>query len=242
MPEADSKDLLVKMLKRSINAIKPISEHHHAPPPEMSTIIETMMKVDLKSRYQTMDAVVQDLEAYQASAAGGPGKPATPKVVTRRGAEPEFDADAAFMARGTEPQAETAAPPPVQSQAPARDILCIEAQDSVREAFQKALTGMGYRVQLAGDAEGAARKIREARPDALLYDADGLGPMAIEVFLQLQKRARKDGREPAALVLVSPKHAGFSAKLPEGDRLKVLAKPLKMKDIQEALKAILPIG
>jgi len=236
MPEADSKDLLVKMLKRSINAIKPISEHHHAPPAGLAAIIERMMKVDLKLRYQTMDAVVQDLEAYQAGAAGAAGRAAQPVAVAVAvdDSEPEFDAEAAFMSRGSEPEAPEAATP--------RDILCIEAQDSIRDALSKTLTGMGYRVECAGDAEGAARKIEAARPDALLYDADGLGPLALDTFMQLRQRARKDGREPAALVLVSPKHAEHSAKLPAGDRLKVLSKPLKMKDIQEALRLILPIA
>src|SRR5579883_1178226 len=50
MEEAESKDLLKKMLKRSFGAIKPISDHPYAPDEELAAIIEKMMKVDLKAR------------------------------------------------------------------------------------------------------------------------------------------------------------------------------------------------
>ena len=71
MEESESKDMLRKMLKRSFGAIKPITEHRYAPDEEICRIIEKMMKIDLKARYQTMDEVVADLERYQASIEAG---------------------------------------------------------------------------------------------------------------------------------------------------------------------------
>ncbi len=64
IPEVETDDPLKKMLKRGINSIRPITEQRHAPDAELSEIIEKMMKVDLKARYQTMGQVVDDLEAY----------------------------------------------------------------------------------------------------------------------------------------------------------------------------------
>jgi hypothetical protein len=69
MPETESKDMLAKMLKRSFFAIKPLSEQRTPPPVELARIIEKMMKVDLKARYQKMDEVIADLEAYQSQGA-----------------------------------------------------------------------------------------------------------------------------------------------------------------------------
>ena len=67
--------MLRKMLKRSFGAIKPINEHRYAPDEELGGIIEKMMKIDLKVRYQTMDDVVTELEKfqgdYEAAKAGG---------------------------------------------------------------------------------------------------------------------------------------------------------------------------
>ena len=76
MEESESKDMLSKMLKRSFGAIKPINDHRYAPEEELGRIIEKMMKIDLKARYQNMEDVVADLERYEASI-----KPASP---TRR--------------------------------------------------------------------------------------------------------------------------------------------------------------
>ena len=66
MEESESKDMLRKMLKRSFGAIKPINDHRYAPEEELGRIIEKMMKIDLKARYQNMDDVVADLERFEA--------------------------------------------------------------------------------------------------------------------------------------------------------------------------------
>ena len=67
LEDSESKDPLKKMLKRSFGVIKPISEHRHAPEEPLARIIEKMMKMDLKARYQNMHEVMVDLEEYQAS-------------------------------------------------------------------------------------------------------------------------------------------------------------------------------
>ena len=58
------------MLKRSFGAIKPLSDQRHAPDPELTRIIEKMMKVDLKARYQLMSDVYKDLVAFQTQQQG----------------------------------------------------------------------------------------------------------------------------------------------------------------------------
>ncbi len=243
MPDADSKDPLVKMLKRNISAIKPLSDHHHAPPEELSRIIEKMMKVDLKTRYQTMDAVVADLEAYQASLASevskaaDRGKPtAKPAIEEVVGDDLDVFEDAAFEVNIL-PTA-VVRPPAAQAQA----VLCVEVQETVRGALLKVLQDRGLRVTLAGDLPAAAGHFRESPPDLLLFDADGLGSQAVDAFRGLRDEPR-DGKSPmGALLLLSPKQAAVAGSLPEGERLVVLTKPLKMKDILEALDRLVPAG
>ena len=66
MLETETKDMLAKMLKRSFGAIKPLGDLRYAPDEHVSQVVEKMMKIELKARYQTMDQVVHDLEAYEA--------------------------------------------------------------------------------------------------------------------------------------------------------------------------------
>jgi len=239
MPDADSKDPLVKMLKRNISAIKPLRDHHHAPPEELSRIIETMMKVDLKARYPTMEVVVAELEAYQASLASGvPKAAAKPERGEFVGDGLDVFEDAAFEV-DILPTAVAVAP---QTPAQAQTVLCVEVQETVRAAFEKALKDRGLQVTLASDLPVAAGHLRESPPDLLVFDADGLGSQAVDAFRRLRDEPR-DGKAPmGALLLLSPKQAAVAGSLPEGERLVVLTKPLKMKDILDALDRLVPAG
>ncbi|MEW4569136.1 protein kinase [Tautonia sp. JC769] len=263
LPEVEADDFLAKMLKRSFGAIKPISEMDHAPAPELSRIIEKMMKMDLTKRYQNMKEVVADLEDYYLEMTGQ----AAPKAEVE--AEEEFDIERLFMRRREEDRAaleagETPAPdealpededfelgvaedaPPAESpyEAPAikqRRVLCVEAQDAIQDAFRKTLSRMGYRVLIVGDPEIAAERYRESPVDVVIYDIDGLGSRALDAFLDMHEKAHEDGHELHALVLLGPRQGHLAPRLPEDDRLIVLVKPIKMKQVQDALSQLAPV-
>jgi tRNA A-37 threonylcarbamoyl transferase component Bud32/CheY-like chemotaxis protein len=238
MAETETSDQLAKMLKRSFSAIKPLSEHRLAPPAELANIIEKMMKMDLRARYQNMDEVVKDLVAFQESYTGSPaGKVAVPigqgagviKPKEKRKAAMGTVEDLFEQAFGYLPEPEGP-----------RQVLCVEAQESIREAFRKAFTKMGYEVMLVGDATHAAERFRESPPDLLVFDADGLGEEALPAYVEMHKKAHEDRHELKVLLLLGPRQEEFAQKLPSDDRILILHKPLKMKDVQEAMTQLVP--
>lgn len=251
MPESESKDMLQKMLLRNINSILPLSEHPHSPDPELARIIERMMRVELKSRYQTMDEVLTDLEAYEKRARAGITGLDEPTEE-----EPEFLAHLDdFLAGGAGPDtAETSAgartsqshagPDPAAGEMPAarrQTLLCVEAQTEIQDALRKSLTRMGYRVILVTDAERAAERYRESSPDAVLFDFDGLEPdEAVDALVDMRDKAVEDDAELRALVLLGPRQKAVREKLPTGDHVHVLSKPVKMKQVQHAVRKIMP--
>ncbi len=242
LPEVETDDPLKKMLKRGINSIKPLGEQRHAPDPELTEIVEKMMKVDLKQRYQTMTEVVADLDAYlERLAARAAGVEVARPVASRpEGDEQEVATDYDEL----EPEPDDAIRPAefeVKALV-AKKLLCVEVQEEVQEAFRKTLSKMGYRVLLVANAELAAERYRENPPDAVLFDADGLGPDALDAFLDMHAKAHEDGRDLTAIVLLGPRQHFLAKKLPTDDRLVVLPKPVKMKQIQVALAQLLPIG
>lgn len=268
MPEVESSDMLAKMLKRSFAAIRPLADLRYAPPEPLRLIIEKMMKIDLSQRYQTMDQVLGDLRAYRDSLASGAApksarveplaeieeqalddefddvfapafEPETAQAVGTRAEEPGPIAE--FNNLITAPAAESQQGPKTGQVRAARTVLCVEVQDQVQEIFRKTLSGMGYRVVLAHSARAASERLRESSPDAVLYDADGLGPGALDDFLDMRAQARAAGRNPAALVLLGPRQRGLAGKLPARDRLVVLSKPVKMKEIQHAMTRLLSL-
>jgi tRNA A-37 threonylcarbamoyl transferase component Bud32/CheY-like chemotaxis protein len=223
LPEVESSDKLAKMLKRSFGAIKPLSEHSHAPPPGLSAIIEKMMKMDLKQRYQTMEEVVADLKAYQASPEPA-AKPARRPAISK---EQEVADETAFEADGFDDGHH-------------RTILVVEFQEEIREAFRKSFNKLGYRVLLVGDAERAAERHAELSPDLVVFDADGLGSESIVTFRTMHERAVAAGEDLAALVILGPRQAHLRERVPPDDRILVLTKPIKMKDVHEALAQLAP--
>jgi predicted Ser/Thr protein kinase/CheY-like chemotaxis protein len=253
MAETETHDPLAKMLKRSFGAIKPISEHRSSPPPALAQVIEKMMKVELRLRYQTMDEVVADLESYRDEAEAQtrvhPTLSAAAVEVSRpepvRVAAPQPD-DSGVLWEDDDPFEEVVLEPKdeVAHESEAvvqKQVLCVEVQEPVQAVFRKTMSAMGYRVILVRDAERAAERYRESPPDAVVFDADGLGPEALDAFIDMHEKAHEDGHELAALVLLGPRQRQLSERLPTDDRLIVLSKPMKMKDVQDALTQLVPL-
>ncbi len=226
LPEVETHDPLAKMLRRGINSIRPLHEHPHAPKTELTRIIEKMMKVDLKVRYQTFEEVQRDLDAYLADVAAP-----TPRA---RKVEPAHEEEAA----------EVSHPQPRPRPEGQTTILCVEAQEEIQEAFRKSLSKMGYRILLVSDAEVAAERYREDPPDLVVFDVDGLGPDSLDSFLDMHSAAHAEGRELSAVVLLGPRQHYLARNLPTDNRLVVLPKPIKMKQVQDAISGLasLPSG
>ena len=244
LEDSESKDPLKKMLKRSFGIIKPIGEHRHAPREPLARIVEKMMRMDVKARYQRMHEVVADLEDYKATV---DPTAAEARAFARKYEKPSEQLDEDVFAAPpvdqllTEERAEVFDPDQLEIKAlNLRTILCVEAQDEIQDALKKNLPRMGYRVLLVSDAERAAERYRETPTDAVLFDVDGLGPEAIDAFTDIHEKAHEDGQPLVALVLLGPRQAALQSRLPVDDRLIVLVKPIKLKQVQDALSELLP--
>jgi eukaryotic-like serine/threonine-protein kinase len=241
MKEAESKDMLQKMLLRSFYSIIPLSDHRHAPDPELAQIVEKMMRMELKSRYQTMDGVIADLEKFAARVKVG-----ITGMEEASEDEPDFLQDLGELFGPTpgadpyEQHAVTAAGEVAAFQK--KNLLCVESQPEIQDAFRKTLTKMGYRVILVTDAERAAERYCESPTDAVVFDFDGLGPEeALQSLVDMHDKAHEDDHELVALVLLGPRQNALREQLPANDRLMVLSKPVKMKQVQHAVKRLLPL-
>ena len=106
--------------------------------------------------------------------------------------------------------------------------------------MRKTLTGMGYRALLVADAERAAERYRESPVDAVIFDTDGQGAESIDA---LHRHAREGPRGRASAPragLLGPRQGELREKLPADDKLIVLSKPIKMKQVQDAIHRLLP--
>ncbi|OJW09397.1 MAG: hypothetical protein BGO49_10330 [Planctomycetales bacterium 71-10] len=290
LEDSESKDPLKKMLKRSFGGIRPISEHPYAPDPKLARIVEKMMKMDLKARYQSMAEVVADLETYRdgrfgaAAESGSDGELAIdpelgsaifrnpflsndPDAPPPAPEPPDAAADdalgldlATFETRPDDPtdlasilglpadEVAEAPAPPVEPAPEAGEVgaiarttlLCVEAQAEIQDALRKNLAKKGYRVLLIADAERAAERFRDGPTDLVLFDLDGLGPDALRYLADMRAKAEEDAIPFRVLVILGPRQGDLREKLPPAEGLAVLSKPVKLKDVQEALISLLP--
>jgi eukaryotic-like serine/threonine-protein kinase len=243
LEDSESKDPLKKMLKRSFGVIKPISEHRYAPAEPLAIIIEKMMKMDLKARYQHMHQVVSALEDYQASI---DPEAAEVREFARKIKDMGEDEPMEEFFEQIEPAAEESSEVTVPEQyevkaVSSQSVLCVEAQAEIQDALRKTLGRMGYRVLLMSDAERAAERYCESPSDAVIFDIDGLGDEAIDAITDMHDKAEEDGHPLLAVVLLGPRQGALREKLPAIERLKVLSKPIKMKDVQDAITELLPV-
>lgn len=238
LPEVETKDPLAKMLKRSFGAIRPLAEQRDAPPEELCQIIDRMMKIDLSARYQTMEEVVSDLERFERQMT------TMPERALRHG--PRMGAVGSIITDEDEEHHQETAVDGVMSFEVAaltqKSVLCVELQPEIQDALRKSLTKMGYRVLLMGDAESAAERYRESPADGLIYDCDGLGADALTPLIDMHEKAHEDGHQLVGVVLLGPKQRSLADRVPQTDRLTVISKPIRMRQIQDALRALVPPG
>jgi len=259
LPESESKDFLEKMLKRPFNSIKPIEEQRRAPDEGLCKIVDKMMKMDLKARYAAMHGVVSDLIAYQEKKAGpkeaaqlaeidlddviAKPDPANSAVLKSASlaesddvhADADADADDSGES-GSEFQVPSFEVKAVQQ----RRILCVEAQLEIQDALRKNLSQMGFRALIMGDPESAAERFAESEIDAVIFDCDGLGAESVDSLLDMRDTAQDGDKSLVGVVLLGPKQRELQEKLPVDDRLIVLVKPIKMKQLQDAINQLLP--
>jgi CheY-like chemotaxis protein len=207
--------------------------------------------MELRARYQNMHDVVADLEEFQASIdpavaeARAFGRRYEQQVEAEEEEQQQEEQEEA-VADETEPPAEESSEVFVADQhevkaVTALNVLCLEAQTEIQDALRKNLSRMGYRVLLMSDPERASERYCEAPTDAVIVDVDGLGTEAIDALVEMHDKAEEDGHILVALVLLGPRQGALMEKLPPIERLMVLSKPVKMKDVQDAITELLPI-
>jgi CheY-like chemotaxis protein len=119
-------------------------------------------------------------------------------------------------------------------------VLCVEAQSEIQDALRKTLSSMGFRALITGDAEAAVERYAESDVDAVIFDCDGFGPDSTDFIQSMHQTAQETERPFLCVVLLGPKQRDLSEQIPDGESLVVLVKPIKMKQLQDAITQLLP--
>ena len=113
-------------------------------------------------------------------------------------------------------------------------ILVVDDEPAVRDAFEAALLAKGYQVTLTSDGREALRILRENHFDLIFLDIILPGLRGVSLVRSVKRR------NPEAVVVIItgfPHHEETLAALELGPAM-LLAKPIKLTDIETVLKIV----
>jgi len=217
-PLAETKERHKRLNKTRFYQVKPIQVLAPKTPRAVAFIVNKAMSLDIEKRYQTMAEVHADLlVAARRLEEGGDDDIAPTHIEIGLAAKENL---------GSPKKAEQKAVMVVESD--------IEMQNVFREAFKKA----GYRVLVISDPERALERLKDdAHADVVIFNAQFVGPQALESFNELVIDKRINDT-PAILLLDEPQIKwGAMAKR---DRIHLtVGMPISLRRIREIVAKLL---
>lgn len=216
-PLSETQDRVARLNKNRFLEIVPIRKLEPDLPDAVTIVVNKAMAFDPSRRYQSPSAMLADLRiALQRLEAG--------------------DTSASESLSGVGKQL-TEAPPE-----PHHTVMVVEGDPQMQEVLRKGLRSAGYKVLMVADPGRAVARLKESPglADCVLINAQSLGESAVVAFNALKKDAVTAG-VPAALMLDEPQQA-WRTRAEVGPRRVVLAMPITMKQLREAVGSLVGAG
>ena len=119
-------------------------------------------------------------------------------------------------------------------------VMLVESKAALQNAVRDRLKARGYRVLIIADPNRALARFAEGeeRPaDCVIFGAAELGNLALEAYNQFA--TDENTSDLPAILLVDQKQAHIIERARRGSNRKLLALPLKVRELRAALKILL---
>ncbi len=218
-PIAEKKDRISRMLRSRIDNIRPVREAYPLADAPLAAVIDRMMALEVKQRYQTPQEVIDALRLLTASAARTPD-----------GRAAAADAAPADERKPAAPRGAT------------RSVLFVEADTGLQDAVREKLHAIGYRVLITTDPQRAIERYREQLPNCVFVDCETTGKRGFEAFLEMAKVAETHRHPWAGVLMLTAEQSGWGEELTQSDNTVVLVKPVTLRQVREHLVRMAPVG
>jgi serine/threonine protein kinase len=254
-----TKDKHVRQQKERFLNVPAISGAEVTAPRQVFELLETMMSLDPKRRYQTptqlFDAVRAARQVVEAHSPGTPRKvpdeikprertPAANEVGRHEVKEevPASGADSAAQPQSTAPETVEAVVPQTTAEAPSQRpiVYLVESHQKIQGVIRDKLTELGYEVHLENDPDAAAEKYRQAPCQAMIVDAGPAGPEAVVCFEQAMAESRRRSLDSAGILILSENQAGWAVRVTTSRRVVVMVRPVTLKQLTDKLCELVP--
>lgn len=217
-PLGETRDRVQRLAKARFLGVTPVQRADPTVPHSAALVVNKAMMLDPNRRYQTPAAMLADLH-----------------IATRRLAEGKDSPGA-----DKSPQANNEPPPVYIDPATQRSIMVVESNVRMQDIFRKGFKRAGYRVLLTSDPQRAMTRFKQdaLAADCVLFNAQGLGESALEVFNEFGTSSKTQNL-PALLLLDESQGDWLERALTADNRL-VLSLPITMKKLRSTLDTLIP--
>lgn len=211
-PIPEKKDRAARLLRTRIDNIRPVGEVYPGADRQLVHIVDRMMSLNVKERFQTPHEVIDAMRVAAAM---------SPVPVAARSAPASGKASS-------------------KEQAQARSVLLVESDANLQATIREKLHAMGYRVILTADPLRALGRYREQPTDCVIVDCETTGKAGLDAFIEMENFAMSRKLSRSGVVMLTAEQSEWSGRLTQGDNLVVLVKPVTMRQLRDHLQRMVP--
>lgn len=119
-------------------------------------------------------------------------------------------------------------------------VFIAEKDERLQEPIRNKFKEMGYKVFLASDPLRALDRYRQQPYDVLVLDAGTTGEDGLLVFDRVMMEAARIGLECGGILVLSEDQADWKSRVTVRPRVKVLVRPVTMKQLSQILQELAP--
>ncbi|MCA9137451.1 MAG: protein kinase [Planctomycetales bacterium] len=216
----ETRDRLARLNVSRFQEIKPINEQVEDIPGVVNQLLTRMMEFNPEKRIQSSAALQAEIRKVMDLLEKGTGKvndDGTPSVAS------QYDDDDAPTDEGE-----------------GYVVMLVESKATLQNAIRERLKARGYRVLIIQDPNRALARfdpLDDPPADCVIFSAAELGSLALEAFNQFASDDHTS--EIPAILLVDRRQTKIIAEARRGPRRKLLALPLKVRELRVGLMKVL---
>jgi serine/threonine protein kinase len=189
--------------QQRFSSVTPMSPDEVKGPAVLFQLVERMMSLDPKVRYQTPSQLLEAIKEVRL----------------------EIDSPGSIKeAKRTQ----------------ARTVFVVERDPRLQDALRQKIKEMGFRVLISGDPGRALERFMQQPFDMIVMDAGATGEEGRFTFDSILNEATRKGVTCAGILIVNEDQKEWAERMPAAPNRVALIRPLSMKQVANALSALLP--
>jgi serine/threonine protein kinase len=205
-----TRDPRVRMAPHRFDNVTPMRREEVNGPPSLFQLVERMMSLDPRMRYQTPSQLLDAIREVRQDVEGG--------ATTSK-------------SKGSDER---------PAKQVVRSVFVVEKDERLQDGMRNGFKQMGFRVFVASDPARALDRFLLQPYDALVLDAGTTAEDGRYTFERIIKEAERKQLPCAGILILSEEQSAWASEIPQHPTVAVLVRPLTLKQLQRKLQELIP--